>query len=513
VLTNVPAYPPFRQGLPLLPVPDIIQSQARLIREIYGAVGVSPEFWKKIYLPAIHNYAHYVHLLPASEGNHHRGAGGLFRHGLEACLYAVRLTDGQDSLEKSAHLIHPIERRRHEDALRLATFCAALFHDIGKPLVDMQVYDQAQGTIWNPSLHPSLYQWGLENHVQAYNLRWRSGRMDRHKNLGIATAPHLLTRNILAFLTDVDAYWVESVLRAISGDEMGINKVRDFATYGDRESVRYDLKNQGGEGNDIGIPVERYLLDAMRTLVREQTWKTNVNGAVLWTTTIPDEAVERSISAGTPVIALIWPKAGADVTGWLHQQGTPGIPKDPQVVADMLLDRELALPSRDESEGQQRIPFWFLSPENPDGMGNTDPIGQRVLVLRHPEYLLDIVPPLSARSLYSVRKAGAPGASDPSATPVARSAGKNAAARPTESTASPAPSPKKSQTAENTASTQATRATPAPPPRPPQPLRKRSAKRSKTRQRQTIDPKMARPPMTPPSVWACGYCAPSCGRS
>jgi len=463
VLTDVPVYPPFRQGLPMLPVTDIIQSQARLIREVYAAVGVTPEFWKRIYLPAIHNYAHYVHLLPASEGNHHRGAGGLFRHGLEACLYAVRLTDGQDSLEKSAHLLHPTERRRHEDALRLATFCAALFHDIGKPMVDMQVYDQQQGHIWNPALYPSLYRWGQETHVQFYNLRWRSGRMDRHKNLGMATAPHLMTRDILAFLTDVDAYWVETVLRAISGDEMGINKVRDFATYGDRESVRYDLKNQGGEGNDIGIPVERYLLDAMRTLVREQIWKVNESGAVLWTTRIPKEEVEREIAAETTVIALVWPKAATDVAGWLHQQGTPGIPKDPQVIADMLLDRELAVPSRDESDGQQRIPFWFLSPENQDGTGNRETLGQRVLVLRHPEYLLDIVPPLSARSLYSVRKADAPAAtsvSSASPAPSASSATVTPAARPAE----------KNTTARSSASVTPTASQPVP--ALPQPQRK-----------------------------------------
>lgn len=410
VLTDVPVYPPFRQGLPLLPVSMIIASQSGLIREIYGATGVNQDLWKRLYLPVIHSYAHYVHLLPASEGNHHRGAGGLFRHGLEASLYAVRLTDGQDSLEKSAHMLHPTERRRNEDALRLATFCAGLLHDIGKPLVDMQVFDQQQGTLWNPSLYPSLYQWGQENQVQHYNLRWRTGRMNRHKNIGIATAPHLLNRDVLAFLSDVDAYWVETVLRAISGDEMGVNKVRDFATYGDRESVRYDLKNQGGEGNDIGIPVERYLLDAMRNLIRDGSWTVNKSGAVVWTTAIPKEAVERAIAPETSVIALIWPKAATDIVGWLHQQGTPGIPKDPQVVADMLLDRDIAVPSRDETEGQQRIALWFLAPESRDGVGGPDTAGQRVLVLRHPEYLLDVIPPLSERALYSVKSAATPSA-------------------------------------------------------------------------------------------------------
>lgn len=414
VLTDVPVYPPFRQGLPMLPVSAIIQSQAVLIREIYGATGVNNDFWRTIYLPVIHAYAHFVHLLPASEGNHHRGAGGLFRHGLEASLYAIRLTDGQDSLEKSAHMLHPTERRRQEDALRLATFCAALLHDIGKPIVDMQVYDQERGIIWNPALQPSIPEWGAEHGVTHYNIRWRDRRMNRHKNLGIAAAPHLLTKPVLAFLSEIDPYWVETVLRSISGDEMGVNKVRDFATYGDRESVRHDLKQQGGEGNDIGIPVERYLLDAMRALIRAGTWTVNQTGAMVWTTTIPDENVAREVAHGTPVLALLWPKSGTDIIAALHQQGTPGIPKDPQIVADMLLDREIATPSRAESEGQNRIPFWYLAPEkSQSGLGEGDLAGQRVLVLRHPEYLLDVVPPLSQRSLYSMKTATASPAPNP----------------------------------------------------------------------------------------------------
>lgn len=408
VFTDVPVYPPFRQGLPLLPVSAILQSQSALIREIYGAAGVSQDFWKAIYLPVIHAYANFVHLLPASEGNHHRGAGGLFRHGLEASLYAIRLTDGQNSLEKSAHMLHPTERRRQEDALRLATFCAALLHDIGKPIVDMQVYDQDGGAIWNAALQPSIPEWGAEHEVRNYNIRWRDRRMNRHKNLGIAAAPHLLTKPVLAFLSDIDPYWVETVLRSISGDEMGVNKVRDFATYGDRESVRYDLKQQGGEGNDIGIPVERYLLDAMRSLIRAGTWTVNQSGAMVWTTTIPEENIAREIPVGTPVLALLWPKCGTDVIAALHQQGTPGIPKDPAIVADMLLDRELAIPSRVESEGQNRIPFWYLASEqSASGLGDGDLAGQRVLVLRYPEYLLDVVPPLSLRHLYSMKTSAA----------------------------------------------------------------------------------------------------------
>nr|WP_276611704.1 TraI domain-containing protein [Thiorhodococcus mannitoliphagus] len=37
-------------------------------------------------LPLIERYAAFAHLLRALETQHHRGAGGLFRHGLEVAF-------------------------------------------------------------------------------------------------------------------------------------------------------------------------------------------------------------------------------------------------------------------------------------------------------------------------------------------------------------------------------------------------------------------------------------------
>ena len=40
-------------------------------------------------MPILIKYAEYIHLLPASESHHHRGAGGLFRHSLEVGFHAA----------------------------------------------------------------------------------------------------------------------------------------------------------------------------------------------------------------------------------------------------------------------------------------------------------------------------------------------------------------------------------------------------------------------------------------
>lgn len=411
---GIPAYPPFRQGLPVVPADHLIASQKQLVQTLYGAVGVSTEDWKKLYLPVLHSYAAYVHLLPASEGNHHRGAGGLLRHGIEAALYAVRRVDGGDSLEKSAYLMLPDERKKREECFRLAVFCAAILHDIGKPVTDMQIYDlDNPDTIWNPALLPSLIDWAAEHRVERYQIRWRPGRMDKHRHLGMAVITHLLHRPTMGFLSAQDPLWSDLLFRSVNHDETGANKVRDFATFGDRESVRLDLRTQGVAGNDMGVPVERFLLDAMRSLMFDGSWKVNESNATVLVCALPDEGGARQPAPGTLVAALIWPKAGRDIVSRCEQDGVPGIPRDPQILADMLLDRGIALPAREAEENQARIPFWFAGSNDRaahsgiESVQKQSLVGQRVLVLAAAEYLVNPPPPDTGEYLlYSAVKAG-----------------------------------------------------------------------------------------------------------
>lgn len=81
---DVPRYPPFMKGLPAAPVERILSSQTELITSIEQALAMPDSLYQTIAAPVIHRYATYSHLLPASESHHHRGAGGLFRHGLKS---------------------------------------------------------------------------------------------------------------------------------------------------------------------------------------------------------------------------------------------------------------------------------------------------------------------------------------------------------------------------------------------------------------------------------------------
>lgn len=392
---TIPTYPPFRQGLPAVSADLIVQTQSMLIRDLYSAVGIDKTLWRKLYMPIILRYAGHAHLLPASENNHHRGAGGLFRHGLEAALYAVRLVDGKDSLEKSAFLLHPQDRILQESRLRFSVFCAALLHDAGKPISDSMVNSADGNDVWNPLLE-GLPEWASRTATDHYHIHWRANRKSRHEAVTAVLFPRLVGEYAMGWLHEADPSWVDLVSKSLVSYETGVNRVRDFATYGDKESVRLDLRGQGIEGDGIGVPIERHILAAMREMVFDGSWQPDVKGGMLWVCEAPDDHVGRSFAPGTPLLALAWPRAGETVIAKLRRDGMPGVPNNPALIASMLLERGIAVPFREESSGgDSRIDYWYLQPpaeQSGIGASTATTPSQQVLVLSSPEYLLNPAP-------------------------------------------------------------------------------------------------------------------------
>lgn len=130
------------------------------------------------YSASIQRYAAFVHLLPASESHHHRGAGGLFRHGLEVAFWAAQASESVIfSIEGT-----PRERRDNEPRWRLASCFSGLLHDVGKPLSDVSITDKDGSITWNP-YSESLHDWAHRHEIDRYFIRWRDKRHKRHEQL------------------------------------------------------------------------------------------------------------------------------------------------------------------------------------------------------------------------------------------------------------------------------------------------------------------------------------------
>jgi conjugal transfer pilus assembly protein TraI len=115
----------------------------------------------------------------------------------------------------------------------------------------------------------------------------------------------------------------------------------------DRASVERDLKTNriDPQATSLGVPIERYLLDAMARLVRAGTWGINTPGARLWM--LGDS------------LYVVWPQGGDEVVALLGADRVLGIPRHPDTLADLLIERDYALPPN-EGDGVRR--YWRLAP-------------------------------------------------------------------------------------------------------------------------------------------------------
>ena len=86
---EIPRYPPFMKGLPAAPVERILSTQVDLIQAIEHALSLPDDLYQTIAAPVI-AVMRFQPFVAASESHHHRGAGGLFRHGLEVAHWATQ---------------------------------------------------------------------------------------------------------------------------------------------------------------------------------------------------------------------------------------------------------------------------------------------------------------------------------------------------------------------------------------------------------------------------------------
>jgi conjugal transfer pilus assembly protein TraI len=340
--SEIPRYPPFLRGLPVAPPERVVATQRELIARLQDGLAFTDARFHSLVVLVVRRYAAFVHLLPASEAHHHRGAGGLFRHGLEVAFHAAQASQGMIlALDRS-----PGERRELEPRWRLAAGLAGLCHDLGKPVSDLSVSDRDGQTTWRPLLE-SLTDWAAANGVAHYFLRWRERRHRRHETFGLLVLERILIPEVTAWLADPDPEIMQGLLAAVAGIDDGAVLGR-LVSEADRASVERDLRENHIDPATIslGVPVDRYLLDAMRRLVRGGRWQINVPGARLWL--LPDG------------LHLVWPAGAEEVVSLLAADRVPGIPRDPDTLAEILLERALVVP-RQEGDTAQR--YWRIAPE------------------------------------------------------------------------------------------------------------------------------------------------------
>lgn len=343
---EIPRYPPFAKGLPVAPIDKVVATQDELVERIRNALGFNREQHQELILPVIKRYAEFVHLLPASEGHHHRGAGGLFRHGLEVAFWAAQASEAVIfSMEGS-----PRERRSNEPRWRLASCFSGLLHDVGKPLSDVSVTDKDGLVTWNPYAN-TLHGWASHHKIDRYFLRWRDNRHKRHEQFSLLTIERIIPPNVLQFLSEAGPEILEAMLEAIAGTSTN-QPVTRLMLKADQESVARDLQQSRLDVDEFsyGVPVERYVFDAIRRLVKTGKWKVNEPGARVW-----------HVHQG---VFITWRQLG-DLYELITKDKIPGIPRDPDTLADILIERGFAIPNKVPGKNGEsaHYRYWEVCPE------------------------------------------------------------------------------------------------------------------------------------------------------
>lgn len=296
-----------------------------MVEALRQPIGLTRSEFERLVVPVVRRYAELVHLLPASEHHHHAGLGGLLRHGLEVAWNAARKAEG--TVFAAAH---DPERQHHlKPRWLLAAALAGLLHDIGKPLCDIAVRDATGSLEWNPYLGP-LTRWLVAHRIERYVLFWRARRNLRHGPLSLLDAREALGAEVIAYLTEPPAGHevIDALFGAIADGIATANPLVDIVSGADQHSVAEDLLRSAqaavavGGGSQHALATR--LLAAIQELAREPAWQPNRPGSPLWVT---DQGV-----------FLVYPAVLNEARQHLTQRGVLGVPADPSVLANVLVD-------------------------------------------------------------------------------------------------------------------------------------------------------------------------------
>ena len=368
---SIPAYPPHPKGLPAVDPRKALRKHFDALAAYQRMTGLSPEEFDDLLLPTIERFAGIAHLLPASQSHHHRGAGGLLQHSLEVARNAAQFTLSAVFVPFGT----PLERRTMEPRWRMVAALAGLLHDAGKPFSDVRVVDKEGRVTWEP-FQETLPEWAQRHNIDNYFVRWQDRRHKHHHTYNNAAANLVIQPNLVAWLRQGgEELWV--TLNQVLSHQIPDHRIAKMVMDADRASVEIDLKrNPSMEAQSYAIPVERHLLGAMNRLIEDGTWKVNEPGARVW---VDNEHVY-----------IVWKAAVQDIHDHLRESYVPGIPRGSEVLADILIERDLAVRRQIDLDTQYR--YWPIIP-GPLRKEGSKPIVLYALRLASKQQLWDQPPP------------------------------------------------------------------------------------------------------------------------
>lgn len=272
------SYPPLPGGLPVLSVSDVLQTQQDLVDRILRASATGERSSVEQARVLIERYAAFVHLLPATENSYFASAGGLLRLGLETAYYALRGTQQVIFSTDSADV-----RQHAEPRWRMAVLVAGLLRGMIETLPVMLV--EQRGVVWQPVLEP-LFSFLERTNTSHYLVQWQppAGASVSSGLVGYVL-PRIVPDSVISYLSS-DKACLSALFETLGGGRVkeAENPIFKLVENVYQQVLERDMKRNAVyvQRPQVGARPEIDLLDAIRSLVDDGTWKVNVVGGRLW---------------------------------------------------------------------------------------------------------------------------------------------------------------------------------------------------------------------------------------
>lgn len=334
------------KGLPATDWIVIRTHHEELLSRVQQTLDLHSSDFNQIMLPVMDAFIKYCHLLPASENHHHAEPGGLIRHSLEVTLHAMRRSEAfLYGREKTPGLQSTLDVR-----WRVAIALGALLHDIGKAVTDMTIIAKVNDVDleWNPFL-TGLWDWLQEHKIERYYLCWRPRRYGRHEIASTFTTRNLLPANCIDFLgcfgSEIPTALFES-LAGVNQEERFGNLIKEA----DRDSVSRDLRGHPLTlDTSRGQPMEKIVLTLLRRPILRGEWTLNNNDCCFW-----------SIDGD---LYIDWFLGMQVIRRGIEEDGIRTLSDREEDIADILIERGIAIPPHTSGKKQERYHFIEIRPE------------------------------------------------------------------------------------------------------------------------------------------------------
>ncbi|MDR5907536.1 MobH family relaxase [Franzmannia qiaohouensis] len=300
-----------RTGAELLATPY----RQQLLRAIQESTSLTAPVFEAYVKEPLQRYAERVQLLPASESHHHSYPGGMLDHGLETCVFGLRL--------RRQHLLPPKESPERQSSTgelwSVAVIYACLLHDIAKVIVDVDIRLKS-GRRW------CLWEGIIPDQ---YRVRYIKGR-DYFLH---AVANPLLCKEVIG---NAGLEWLRSqpelfglLMYAISGHSERSGVIGEIVSQADRASV---AKSLGGKVSNIEKApkdsLQSKLKGAIRHVVKEKI-RLNEKGAQGFVT--------------SEALWLVTPLVPREIKSYLLSHGIEGVPSNESRLYDEMQSHGLIM--------------------------------------------------------------------------------------------------------------------------------------------------------------------------